>query len=70
MQLIETMTPEKAAEYLRQRGYKICKETIRKGLQQGVFPWGIYVKSETGTPVYTIYVKLLRQWADERAVDV
>lgn len=70
MQLIETMTPEKAAEYLRQRGYNICKETLWQGLQQGVFPFGVYIQSKSGKPVYTVFVKLLRQWADERAVDV
>ena len=35
--VIETMAPEKAAEYLRSYGLRISKETIWAGLQQGKF---------------------------------
>lgn len=68
--LIETMAPEKAAEYLRSYGLRISKETIWAGLQQGKFPFGLYIESVNGNPVYLVFAKQLRAWARERMVDV
>ena len=67
--LIETLSPEKAAEYLRSYGLRISKETIWQGLKQGVFPFGLYIETASGSPVYLVFAKQLRQWARERMVD-
>lgn len=66
--MIETLTPEKAAEELRSLGVKISPETIRKGLQQKTYPFGDYVDRGT-SPVYFIYRKLFDEWVKERLVN-
>lgn len=43
------MLPEEAARILG-----VGKETIRNGLQQGVFPWGYAVKMDSGKWTYII----------------
>lgn len=63
---IEILTPRDTAEYLRNRGMSTSEDTIRKGIDQGVFKFGDVV--QTGkAPVYYIYRALLDKWADERA---
>lgn len=64
---IETMNTEAAVEYLRNCGMSITPDTVRLGIQQGQFPFGTCVVSRNGSPVCTIYAKLLKQWVDERA---
>ena len=46
---IKRMLPEEAAVYLG-----MDKETVRKGLQQGVFPWGYAVKTSENRWSYFI----------------
>lgn len=46
---IKRMLPEEAAEYLG-----MDKATVRKGLQQGVFPWGYAIKTSDKRWVYFI----------------
>lgn len=63
---IEILTPRDTAEYLRRRGMSTSEETIRKGLDQHVFPFGDVV--QTGkAPVYYIYKALLDKWVEDRA---
>ena len=38
---IPTLTAEQAAERLRAEGVKISADTIRQGIQQGAFPFGV-----------------------------
>ena len=67
MKTIPTMTPQTATEYLRELGMSISPDTLRRGIQQGVYPFGICI--DTGnTPVYQIFKRLLDEWIDERAV--
>lgn len=66
MDIIETITPQEAAERLRATGMHIGVETLRQGLQQGVFPFGSYIQSVTGGPVYFVYKRLLDEWVDAR----
>ena len=71
MEVIETMTPQEAAERLRATGMHIGVETLRQGLQQGAFSFGTYIQSATGGPVYFVYKRLLDEWIKERArIDV
>ena len=46
---IKRMLPEEAAEYLG-----MDKATVRKGLQQGVFPWGYAIKTSDKRWAYFI----------------
>lgn len=64
---IETMTPRETADYLRSLGVKTSPITVRKGIEQHVFPFGDYIEGESG-PIYYVYKKLLNQWIEERAV--
>lgn len=46
---IKKMLPEEAANYLG-----LSKDTVRKGLQQGVFPWGYAIKTSGDRWTYFI----------------
>ena len=46
MQIISTMTPQSAAEYLRARGMSISPDTLRRGIEQGVYPFGLCIKTD------------------------
>lgn len=46
---IKKMLPEEAAIYLG-----LSKDTIRRGLQQGVFPWGYAIKTSENRWTYFI----------------
>lgn len=46
---IKKMLPEEAAVYLG-----LSKDTVRKGLQQGVFPWGYAIKTRKNRWTYFI----------------
>lgn len=46
---VRRMLPEEAAAFLG-----IDKETVRKGLQQGVFPWGYAIKTSKNRWTYFI----------------
>lgn len=63
---IETMTPQEAAEYLRAHGMSVSVETLRRGIQQGVYPFGVYI-SGGKSPIFQIYKRLLDEWIAERA---
>ena len=66
---IETISVAEATERLRALGVKISSPTLRAGLQQGVYPFGVCIQpeDEDGHPVYQIFVRLLDQWIEERA---
>lgn len=44
VQIILTMTPQGAAEYLRASGMSISPDTLRRGIEQGVYPFGLCTK--------------------------
>lgn len=64
--MIETITVAEATEELRRLGLRISPDTIRDGLEQGKYPFGVHIKSRNGGNVYQIYTKLFRAWIDER----
>jgi hypothetical protein len=59
---VDTMTVQEATETMRDSGMKISPETLRLGLRQGVFPFGYFVETPDGKPVYCVYTKKLREW--------
>ena len=58
MQIISTMTPQGAAEYLRACGMSISPDTLRRGIEQGVYPFGLCIKTD-GSAVYQIFKRPL-----------
>lgn len=68
MRKIETLTPEKAAVYLRNMGLSTTAETLRQGISQGVYPFGVAIRLEKSV-VYQIFLRQLDDWISERAVE-
>ena len=64
---IEVLTPDDATKFLRECGMKVGVETLRNGIRQGVYPFGICVEGGQH-PVYQIFKKQLIEWAQERAM--
>ena len=64
--MIETITPRRAAEILRDNGMKTSAETIQNGLQQGVFPFGECIMQENDKRTFYIYKAKLDEWIAER----
>lgn len=60
-----TITPEQAAERLREIGMKITPTTIRDGMAQGRFLFGDYIKTEKSCVCY-VYPRLLERWIEDR----
>ncbi len=63
---IETLTPAEATEILRSYGMRLSPDTLRYGLEQGLYPFGVCIHCDR-QPVYQIFSKLFFQWIDERA---
>ena len=68
---IETMTVAEAVEPLRAAWMKISPQTMQAGLQQGVYPFGVYIdrKIYNGGGVYYIFRRLREEWIAERGVE-
>lgn len=64
----DVLTAEETVNRLREVGMKISRETLRKGLEQRVFPFGDCVRADNA-PVCWIYKKLLEHWISERFPD-
>ena len=62
---IETLTPQEATEILRRYGMRISPDVLRLGLQQGVYPFGVYIAGN-GSPIYQIFRKQFNEWISER----
>lgn len=65
METIQTINTQQATEHLREMGMKISPDTIRRGIQQGVFPFGDCIVTDRGAHCY-IYVRLLDEWVEKR----
>lgn len=66
--MIQTLTLNEAAAYLRERGLSISNETLAAGLEQGVFAFGTAFRANGKNRVVMIFKRLLDQWIAERAV--
>lgn len=68
MSKIATLTVQDAAHYLRDRGLSISPDTLRQGIKQGVYPFGLVIEMER-SPVFQIFKKQLDAWIAERTVE-
>lgn len=66
MEVIKTLTPMEASRELNAMGLRCTPETLRFGIEQGVFPFGVCIRCDK-RPVYQIYDTLFRRWIAERA---
>jgi hypothetical protein len=66
--MIQTLTLNEAAAYLRERGLSISNETLAAGLEQGVFAFGTAFRANGKNRVVMIFKRLLDQWIAEREV--
>lgn len=64
--MIETLTVQEATELLRSYGMKISVDTLGRGLQQGVYPFGIYIQGKKD-PIYQIFRVKLDKWVLEHS---
>lgn len=63
--MIQTYSAAEAAEILRAAGMHISAETVRLGLEQGVFPFGLVVHSSEGKPRCYVFAGKLHSWMQE-----
>lgn len=68
MSRIVTLTPQDATLYLRERGLGMTTDTLRQGIKQGVYPFGLVIELDK-SPVYQIFKKQLDAWIAERTVE-
>ena len=66
--MIETMTPANTVIYLREHGMRIKTETLCRGIQQGVYPFGLCITGGK-SPVYQIFKNLLDEWISAHSVE-
>ena len=60
------ITAKEAVEELREElGMSITADTLRKGIAQGQFSFGSYIKTENSCVCY-VYTRLLKKWIVER----
>ena len=64
--MIKALTAQEATERLRVAGLRISAETVRDGIQQGVFPFGDCVMSGDKLKWCYIYANQLENWIQER----
>ena len=64
--MIETLNAVEATEILRNVGLRISPETVRDGIQQGVFPFGDCVMSGGIVEWCYIYRNQLDRWIAEK----
>lgn len=66
--MIETLTLNEAAAYLRRHGMSIANTVLADGLEQGKYSFGLCVVSSRGSRSFQIFKTLLDQWIAERTV--
>ena len=64
--MIEALTAVEATERLRAAGLRISAETLRSGIQQGVFNFGDCVTDNGKVKWCYIYSNLMEDWIRER----
>lgn len=70
MKQIPTMTPEQAANRLRELGMRTSPARIRQGIRDGVYPFGVAIRVSDRRIEYEIYGKQLDDWIEQRAIDL
>lgn len=65
--MVETLTLEEATLVMRGEGIKMSKDTLKKGIQQGFFPFGVCIERDDGkAPWCYIFTVQLEDWMNER----
>lgn len=54
-----------ATEKLRGMGMRISAPTLINGIEQGLYPFGIVIRTEKGSPVCQVFERKLMEWAKE-----
>ena len=68
MARIVTLTLDEARVRLRDAGLGMDAHTIADGIEQGVFPFGLCIRTERGR-VFKIFARQLKEWIDARAME-
>lgn len=63
--MIETMTLHQASKYLRDKGLILSPDTLADGLEHGVYPFGVCIRTDRSR-VFQIFKKKLDKWIAER----
>ena len=66
--MIETLTLNQTAAYLRQHGLSISNPALANGIQQGQYPFGICIVSAEGCRSFQIFKTLLDKWIASRCL--
>ena len=67
---IETMTLCELAVRMRQLGVPTSNERLAAGIEAGVYPFAICIRTPEGKHrIFEIYTKLFDKWVAERATD-
>lgn len=64
--MIEALTAAEATERLRAAGLRMSPETLRDGIQQGVFPFGDCVTNGDKPKWCYIYANKLEEWIKDK----
>lgn len=64
--MIKALTAQEATERLRAAGLRISPDTLRAGIQQGVFPFGNCITDGDKVKWCYIYDKQMEAWIRER----
>lgn len=62
--MIKTFTLNEASKYLRDRGLKMWPGTLADGLEQGVYPFGVCIRTGRSR-VFQIFKRKLDLWIEE-----
>lgn len=62
--MIKTLTLHQASKYLRDRGLSLCSDTLADGLEQGVYPFGVCIRTGRSR-VFQIFKRKLDLWIEE-----
>ena len=65
---IETMNVQQLSLKLRALGMKVSEVTLSQGIEQGVYPFGHCIRTESGGRRFEVFSRLVDKWIQERAV--
>ena len=63
--MLKIISVQQACKILAEHGFSVSPTHLGLGLQQGVYPFGVAIKSQQW--IYEIYDVLLRKWIAERS---
>ena len=63
--MISVVSIADATERLRAEGMKISRETLREGIKQGAYPFGVGIKGADGGMVFQVFQRKLDEWIRE-----